>query len=71
MDFTWIAINHTATAVIAMVFVLGFLARQIGLPPLVGFLLAGFILKALGIETVTGLNTLADLGIQYLPSINN
>ena len=54
MDFTWIAINHTATALIAMVFVLGFIARQIGLPPLVGFLVSGFIMKAIGIEMVAG-----------------
>ena len=66
MDFTWIAINHTATALIALVFVLGFLAKLIGLPPLVGFLVSGFIMKALGIEMVAGLNTLADLGITLL-----
>ncbi len=66
MDFTWIAINHVSTAMIALVFVLGFIAKQIGLPPLAGFLIAGFILKALGIETVPGLNSLADLGITLL-----
>jgi len=66
MDFTWIAINHTATALIALVFVLGFIARQIGLPPLVGFLVSGFIMKAVGIEMVAGLHTFADLGITLL-----
>ena len=66
MDFTWIAINHTATALITLVFALGFIARQIGLPPLVGFLVSGFIMKAIGIEMVAGLNTLADLGITLL-----
>lgn len=66
MDFTWIAINHTVTAIFTLVFVLGFLARQIGLPPMVGFLVAGFIMKAIGIDSVAGLNTLADLGITLL-----
>lgn len=66
MDFTWIAINHTATALIALVFVLGYLAHLIGLPPLVGFLLSGFIMKAIGIEMIPGLSTLADLGITLL-----
>lgn len=66
MDFTWIAINHVSTAMIALVFVLGFIAKQIGLPPLVGFLISGFILKALGVEIIPGLNSLADLGITLL-----
>jgi predicted Kef-type K+ transport protein len=35
---------------IAVAFVLGLGARQIGLPPLVGFLIAGFVLHAMGIE---------------------
>jgi predicted Kef-type K+ transport protein len=66
VDFSWIAINNSATALIALVFVLGFLARQIGLPPLVGFLVAGFIMKAIGVEDIPGLSTLADLGITLL-----
>ena len=66
MDFTWIAINHTSTALIALVFALGFIARQINLPPLVGFLIAGFVMKALGIDMIPGLHTLADLGITLL-----
>lgn len=66
MDFTWIAINHSSTALITLVFALGFLAKQVGLPPLVGFLISGFILKALGVEMFDGLSTLADLGITLL-----
>ena len=66
MDFTWIAINHSATALIAMVFALGFIAKQINLPPLVGFLIAGFVMKALGVEMIPGLHALADLGITLL-----
>jgi predicted Kef-type K+ transport protein len=66
LDFTWIAINHSSTAVIALVFVLGFLAKQIGLPPMVGFLISGFAIKALGIDQIPGLSALADLGITLL-----
>ena len=35
---------------IAVAFVLGFAALQIGLPPLVGFLVAGFALGGAGLE---------------------
>ena len=35
----------------AIAFVLGFAARQVGLPPLVGFLAAGFALNGLGFES--------------------
>jgi len=66
LDFTWIAINHASTALITLVFVLGFLAKQVGLPPLVGFLISGFVMKALGVEMFAGLSTLADLGITLL-----
>lgn len=66
MDSTWLAINHTSTAMIALVFGFGFLAKLTGLPPLVGFLISGFVMKAIGIETIAGLNTFADLGITLL-----
>lgn len=56
MDFLWIFVA----------FGCGFAARQIGLPPLVGFLCAGFGLHAFGWEPFTGLNTLSDLGITLL-----
>ena len=36
---------------LAIAFVLGFAARQVGLPPLVGFLGAGFALNLLGFES--------------------
>jgi len=44
----------------------GFLARQIMLPPMVGFLAAGFVLHSLGVESSTSLQTLADLGVTLL-----
>lgn len=66
MDFTWIAINDSVTLIIALVFALGFFAKLLGLPPLVGFLIAGFVLKAMNVESIPGLNSLADLGITLL-----
>lgn len=47
-------------------FVLGFLARQISLPPMVGFLAAGFALKAFGYESTDTLLAIADLGVTLL-----
>ncbi|MCW8910627.1 MAG: cation:proton antiporter, partial [Gammaproteobacteria bacterium] len=66
MDFTWIAATHSFTILIALVFTLGFIAKQLSLPPLVGFLLSGFIMKAMGVEIFPALNTLSDLGITLL-----
>ena len=51
---------------IAVAFVLGFLARQVSLPALVGFLVAGFVLKALGAEGGETLQQIADLGVTLL-----
>lgn len=45
---------------------LGFVAQQIRLPPLVGFLGAGFALHALGIEGGPVLEKFADLGVTLL-----
>ena len=46
--------------------VLGFIAQQIRLPPLVGFLSAGFALHALGIEGGPVLEKFADVGVTLL-----
>ncbi|NQZ52633.1 MAG: cation:proton antiporter [Piscirickettsiaceae bacterium] len=56
MDFLWLLIALA----------LGFTAQQIRLPPLVGFLCAGFALHALGIEGGPALEKFADLGITLL-----
>jgi len=47
-------------------FALGLLARQVGLPPLVGFLLAGFVFSAFGIERTPMLSELAEAGVLLL-----
>jgi predicted Kef-type K+ transport protein len=51
---------------IAAAFALGLLARQLSLPPLVGFLCAGFLLNAAGIERIPGLDEIAHLGVLLL-----
>ena len=44
----------------------GYLVRQVGLPPLVGFLVAGFVLNAMGVVAGETISTLADLGVTLL-----
>mgnify|MGYP000164341152 CR=1 FL=1 len=51
---------------ILVAFTFGFVVKQIGLPPLIGYLSAGFILHAVGIEPESSLETLADLGITLM-----
>ena len=51
---------------IAVAFLLGFVARQINLPPLVGFLLAGFVLQQFGVVAGETIETIADLGVTLL-----
>jgi predicted Kef-type K+ transport protein len=51
---------------ITIAFLLGFGARQVGLPPLVGFLAAGFVLNGIGIEGGETLEVIADLGVYLL-----
>ncbi len=66
MDFEWVAIALGDVAWISLAFLLGYLARLIGLPPLVGFLATGFVLNYLGIASGEMLQKLADLGITLL-----
>lgn len=44
----------------------GLLAHLLRLPPLVGFLVAGFVLAGLGVTSTPALDTLADLGVVLL-----
>ena len=66
MDFEWVAIAFGDVAWISLAFLLGFLASQINLPPLVGFLITGFVLNYIGIAGGEMLQKLADLGITLL-----
>lgn len=66
MDFEWGAIAVGDVAWIALAFALGFVSRIAGLPPLVGFLAAGFVLNAYGFAGGQMLDKLADLGVTLL-----
>lgn len=66
MDFEWVAIALGDVSWITLAFLLGFLARLINLPPLVGFLATGFLLNYLGFTSGEMLQKLADLGITLL-----
>jgi len=51
---------------IVVAFILGFTARQVGLPPLVGFLVAGFVLNAMGVREGAVVVELSDMGVTLL-----
>jgi glutathione-regulated potassium-efflux system ancillary protein KefC len=51
---------------IGLAFLLGFAAHQVRLPPLVGFLGAGFALHAVGLEGGDTIRQVADLGVTLL-----
>ncbi len=51
---------------IAIALLLGLGAKQLDLPPLVGFLVAGFLLNLMGAEGGVFLSKLADLGVTLL-----
>ncbi|MDJ0955174.1 MAG: cation:proton antiporter [Acidimicrobiia bacterium] len=53
-------------AFIVVAFVLGFAAAEVRLPPLVGYLIAGFVLHAFGFESTETIDTIADLGVLLL-----
>ena len=47
-------------------FILGFISFRLGLPPLVGYLIAGFVLQAFGVVGGETLDKIADLGVMLL-----
>ena len=51
---------------ILVAFIAGLSVSRIGLPPLVGYLIAGFALHFFGVEPIPQLDSLADLGIALL-----
>ena len=51
---------------ISAAFLAGFIALRCKLPPLVGFLVAGFTLNSFGFQPTPALTTLADLGVTLL-----
>jgi len=66
MSFEWIANSMNDVTSLALAFALGLLSRSLGLPPLVGFLAAGFVLNIAGVAEHELVRQLADLGITLL-----
>ena len=56
MDILWIL----------FAFACGFAIKQLGLPPLIGYLAAGFLLNFYGVEMTPGLRQIADLGVTLM-----
>lgn len=56
MDFLWILIA----------FICGLAAKKVNLPPLIGYLSAGFVLHAYGVQPHENLDSLANLGITLM-----
>lgn len=56
----------TVVIYLVVTFGLGGLAMALRLPPLVGFLAAGFVINALNVEDIPLLETMADLGVTLL-----
>ncbi len=56
----------TVSLYLAVTFVMALVAILLRLPPLVGFLAAGFVLQAIGAEVLPGLDTFAGLGVTLL-----
>jgi glutathione-regulated potassium-efflux system ancillary protein KefC len=57
---------YDAITWIAIAFAAGLIAKQQGLPPLVGYLLAGFVLHGLGAEEGPVIEALSELGVTLL-----
>jgi glutathione-regulated potassium-efflux system ancillary protein KefC len=51
---------------LALAFLLGFGARQVKLPPMLGFLAAGFVLKSIGLSSGETIQRIADMGVTLL-----
>jgi len=66
MESQLLSIQYSDPIWIAIAFAFGLVIRAVGLPPLVGFLAAGFLLNALGAEGGEFLHSMADLGITLL-----
>ena len=66
MESILLAIDPRDPLWIAIAFACGYLVTLIGLPPLVGFLIAGFLLNFAGAESGVFLNVTADLGVTLL-----
>lgn len=51
---------------VGLAFLFGVVLKRVGLPPMVGFLLAGFVFNLSGFEAPEGLSTISQLGVTLL-----
>ncbi|MGL5605126.1 MAG: cation:proton antiporter, partial [Plesiomonas sp.] len=58
--------SHSLLVLISVAFIAGFAVQRLGLPPLVGFLLAGFGLHSVGFQSMALLTDIADIGVILL-----
>ena len=65
-DFAWLTSAFGDVTWLGIAFVMGIVARLVGLPPLVGYLASGFVLNAFGVAEGELLQRMADLGITLL-----
>ncbi len=66
MDLNLLVIHFTDINWILFALVFGMAAAYISLPPMVGFLAAGFVLSSLGMQSGDILNAVADIGVTIL-----
>lgn len=62
---TFLALDSLAVS-LAVAFVFGMVARLAGMPPMLGFLIAGFALSELGVEATEAGQRIADFGVLLL-----
>jgi predicted Kef-type K+ transport protein len=66
MDFDWVATGPLEVSWLALALIMGLGARAVRLPPLVGYLAAGFLLSWQGVTESELIQVLSDLGITLL-----
>jgi predicted Kef-type K+ transport protein len=66
MESLLLTIDYHDPLMLAIAFIAGFAFSRIGMPPLVGFLAAGFFFGAMGAKNTILLSELADLGVTLL-----
>jgi predicted Kef-type K+ transport protein len=66
MDLTLLAVHFSDISWILIALVFGLLVTFISLPPMVGYLAAGFILSAVGMQSGDALKAVADIGVTLL-----
>jgi glutathione-regulated potassium-efflux system ancillary protein KefC len=66
MDLSLIALHFSDVIWILIALVFGLAVSFVSLPPMVGYLIAGFVLSALGVQSAETLHAVADIGVTLL-----